>query len=336
MDKIFNIIIVTSASIIASILVIMGLKKLKVHKYTKYGLFMSTLIIALTLSGCTLLEKIEKTNTNENKQTTKTQIVENKSERMQLLNSNSEWRNFRTFWQKLDKINPPARTEDETGAYFGEYYNALTSEQAELLQNELISSINGLRNMRHLKELILSDAEIDLLEKICLERINYMSYGFSSMMMRMIPPITMTDKENSIKDLELKIDTLIELQNKGIVSSDEFTQALRIIWDDIELFSVLDTIASNYTLYYSGYSGSYYDYGVNETGLLRTAQYHINAFEEHYQAYLLDKKLGTENVNTYYPEDIENKYKKTKEEIEKVTAILPQLNELIESLVTNE
>ena len=332
MDKILNIIAITSASIVASILVIMGFRKLKVNKYKKYGLFMSTLIVALTLSGCSLLEKIDKTNTNDNQQISTSPAAEYKSDRIKLLNKNQEWRRFNSFWQKLDNINPPERTEDETGAYFGEYYNALTFEQAEVLQNELTTLINRLRNMKQ-EELILSDTEIDLLEKICLERINYMSYGFSSMMMRMIPPITMTDKENSIKDLELKIDTLIELQKKGIVSSDEFTQALRIIWEDIELFSILDTIASHYTLYYSG---NYYDYGVNETGLLRTAQYHINAFEEHYQTYLLDKKLGTENINTYYPEDIENKYKKTKEEIEKVTTILPQLNELIESLVTNE
>lgn len=293
---------------------------------------MSTLIVALTLSGCSLLEKIDKTNTNDKQQISTSPAAEYKSERIKLLNKNQEWNNFQIFWQKLDFIDPPVRTGSEADSYFGEYAGAITQEQAELYKGELTTLISGLQGMMQ-EELILSDTEIDLIEKICQERINNMSYGFSSMMMRMIPPITMTDKENSIKDLELKIDTLIELQNKGIVSNDEFTQALRIIWEDIELFSILDTIATNYTLYYSR---NYYDYGVNETGLLRTAQYHINTFEEHYQTYLLDKKLGTENINTYYPEDIENKYKKTKEEIEKVTAILPQLNELIKSLVTNE
>ncbi|MBU0597424.1 hypothetical protein KKF61_00320 [Patescibacteria group bacterium] len=332
MDKILNIITIASASIIASILVVIGFRKLKVDKYKKYGLFMSTLIVALTLSGCSLLEKTDKTNINDNQQIPTSPVAEYKSDRIKLLNKNQEWKNFQTLWRKLDFINPPVRTGSEADSYFGEYYNAITSEQASLLHNELTTLINRLRNMRQ-EELILSDTEIDLLEKICQERINYMSYGFSSMLTRMIPPITVTDRENSIKDLELKIDTLIELQNKGIVSSNDFTQALRIIWEDIELFSILDTIATHYTLYYSG---SPYDYYSNESGLLRTAQFHINAFEEHYQTYLLDKKLGTENINTYYPEDIENKYKKTKEEIEKVTVILPQLNELIESLVTNE
>lgn len=329
MDKIFNIIIISTASITASILAIIGLRKLKVNKYKKYGLFMSTLIVALTLSGCSLLEKIDKTNTNDNQQISTSPAAEYKSNRIRVLNQISEWKDFKTFWQKLDNINPPERTEDDSNIYFGEYYNAITSEQAQFFMDELKILISGLGNINK-SEVILGNMEIDLLEKICLVRINYMSNGFSSMMMRMIPPITMTDKENSIKDMELKIDILIELQKKGTVSSDEFTQALRIIREDIELFSILDVIATHYTIYYSN------NFGVNETGLLRTAQYHINAFEENYQTYLLDKKLGSENVNTYYPEDIESKYKETKEEIRKVTAVLPQFNELIESLVTYE
>lgn len=333
MDKIYNIIIIATASIIASILVMIGFRKLKVNKFKKYGLFMSTLIIALTLSGCSLLEKTNKANTNVNQDKKATpQVIENKSGRIKLLNNASEWKNFKAFWQKLDYINPPEKIGDSANDYLGEYSNAITQEQAELFKSELTELINKLRGMKQ-EEFILSNTEIDLLEKICAERINYMSYGFSSMMMRMIPPITMTDKENSIKDLERKIDILVELQDKGIVSSDEFTQALRLIWQDIELFSILDTIISHYTIYYPG---SYYDYGVNETGLQRTALNHINAFEKHYQDYLLDKKSGAENVNTYYPEDIESKYKETKEEIEKVTAVLPQLNELIKSLVTYE
>jgi len=332
MDKIYNIIIIATASIIASILVMIGFRKLKVNKYKKYGLFMSTLIIALTLSGCSLLEKTDKTNTNVKQDKATPQTVEYKSDRLKSLNNTSEWKNFKAFWQRLDYINPPEKIGDSANDYLGEYSNAITQEQAELFKSELTELINKLRGMKQ-EEFILSNTEIDLLEKICAERINYMSYGFSSMMMRMIPPITMTDKENSIKDLERKIDTLVELQGKGIVSSDEFTQALRLIWQDIELFSILDTIISHYTIYYPG---SYYDYGVNETGLQRTALNHINAFEKHYQDYLLDKKSGAENVNRSYPEDIESKYKETKEEIEKVKIVLPQLNELIQNLVTNE
>ncbi|MFH0952419.1 MAG: hypothetical protein V1838_04510 [Patescibacteria group bacterium] len=331
MEKVLNTIITLTASIVASILVIIGVRKLKIKEYKKYGLFMSTLLIALTLSGCDLLKKTDKTKTTTNQHEAAQQIIENQSNRIKVLDSKQEWKYFKTFWQKLDYINPKEEAGDDAYTFLGEYFNAITQEQAELYKGELTTLISGLQGMMQ-EELILSDTEIDLIEKICVERINYMSSGFSSMMMRMMPAITITDKENSIKDLELKIDTLIELQNKGIINGDEFTQALRIIWQDIELFSIIDAIASHYTLYYS------YDYGVNETGLLRTAQYHINAFEEHYQAYLSDKKQGTVNSNTFYPypEDIESKYKETQKEIEKVTAILPQLNELIESLVTNE
>ncbi|MDD5341799.1 MAG: hypothetical protein PHI73_00460 [Patescibacteria group bacterium] len=333
MDKIYNIIIISTASIVASILTIIGFRKLKVNKYKKYGLFMSTLLIAFTLSGCDLLEKTDKTNTNIKQNKTTPQTVEYKSGRIKLLNNTSEWKNFKTFWQKLDDIVPKNKTDDTAlTTYYGEYADAITQEQAEIFKGELTTLINSLEGMTQ-EELVLSDTEIDLIEKICQERISYMSTGFSSMIMRMIPPITLTDKENSIKDLEFKIDTLIELRNKGIVSSDDFTQAQRLIWQDIELFSILDTISSHYTVYYAN---NYYDNGVNKTSLLRTAQYYINAFEENYQSYLIDKKSGTKNINIYYPEDIESKYKETKEEIEKVKIALPQLNELIQDLVTNE
>ena len=324
MGKLLNTIIVSSASIIAFVLIVLGVRKIAVNEYKKYGLFISTIIIALSLGGCDVLKQSDKTTPVN--QSNASQGAEYHSERIQTLNSTPEWKRVKAFWQKLDLIVP---TEGQDGEFLSRgYSNELSPEEIDEYKAELDQLINGLRNMRQ-EELLISDTEIELLNKLCTNRVENMS-GFSTMMMRMVPPATMTDKDESIRDLERRIDVLVELQDKGTISSDEFIQDLQLVWQDIELFSILDVIITHYPTYYGGF---YID-DAGDVTQPRTTEDHINALEQHYQDYLADKESGLENVNQYYPEDLEDKYRDTKKALEEIQAVLPRLNELIENLVT--
>ncbi|MBU0707221.1 hypothetical protein KKG41_02505 [Patescibacteria group bacterium] len=314
MDKALNTIIIATATVIAWVLFIIGIRKLKVKKYRKYGLFMSTILIVLGLSGCDIIsDKITSENNNS------IQNTEYLPDRIQKLNKQIEWTNFVTFWQKLDFIKPN-EGKDEFDL-FGEYYSAITTEDRENFLNKLAVLIESLKNME-MDEILITDIEIDLLENICQTRIEYMSSGFTSLLMRMMPPTTITDKENSIMDLERKIDTLIELRTDGKINEAEYQDALGIIKEDIEMYSITDTISTNYIYYYSS---NLYSASAN-----RTSEDHINEFEDHYATYLLNKVDA--NSNTYYPEDLDKKYLETKKTIEEIKVALPNLNELVEDL----
>ncbi len=316
MEKIIRIIIIISASLSGILLFLLGIRQIRMSKRPHF--FIITLLIALTLAEYDIISRVVR-GTNFSVEYAEGQNVKKQLGRMNDLNNTQEWKSFKVFWKELDQIVPKEKKDEERdySHYFGEYFNAVTSERADDLRRKLEELITGLNKLEQDKK--ISSIEVELLEMICIERINYMSFGFTSMMTRMMPPPLEVDKESSIKNLEQKIDVLIDLRKKEKIDQEQFQEAISNIQEDIETFSILDTISKHYVRYY------YYSHKVGDEeteNMVNIAEKHITGFEKHYADYQIKKEQGEIN-NT----DIQ--YKETKKAIGEVKEILPFLREIV-------
>ncbi len=286
---------------------------------------MSIMFLALNLSGCKLLPAktpfVQKNPVNE---TVRAKIT---SARLNKLNAQSAWQKFKAFWKKLDAVSPKEKSGSEESAdreYFGEYYRAIDETKINSLRIEMDEMLKNLKEISD--KSLINGKEIDLLDKVSRERFHYMSWGLSSMVTRMAPSYFSLNRDESLKDLERKIDVLWTLKTDDAVSEKEFTAALENIQKDIEVFAILDLIDSD---------GSYYNpafkYGETAKIILSPENY-INAFEKTYLDY--QKMMEAQNTEEALKnkESIEQKYQNIKKEIEETKAIFPSLKELIADL----
>lgn len=333
MEKILNTIIITAASLLASTLLIIGIRKIEIKKYKKYGLFVSTILIALSLGGCDLLRQGDKKpavpiEANKPQKINELQDSNIKADRISWLNKTDEWKSFKAFWRQLDNIAPKNETDDNVNGmkpYYGDYWQAISFDKAKSLKAELETFSNAFSSKSLAQgEEILSNTEIALLVSICTARIDYMSSDFSSMTSRMIPSPAMTGREDSIKDLEKRIDLLVELRKNKTIKEEEFQQALAVVKEDVKTFSVLEAITKHYGYYYRSVDEKKVRPDIN------TAEQYIDDFEKHYAEYLKSKKDG--NTGYEYQEDLDKKYEETKTAIKQIETVLPSLNEMINDL----
>ncbi|MCK5306823.1 MAG: hypothetical protein KAJ66_06775 [Candidatus Omnitrophica bacterium] len=325
MDKTIRVVIIFFASITAFILVLVGIKRLKLNKTTRHSFFVSTLLIILGLTGCDAADK-SASSADSSLKPAEIENIKQVLSRVDKLNNTQEWINFKAFWKKLDEITPKQKTDEKEADYFfSEYTGAISNEEAENLRGELPELTNGLKKLE--QEEKISTIEIELLIKICRERINYMSYGFT--LTRMMPPPVQSAKEVSIKNLERRIDILIELQEKEEIETKEYEQALLNIQEDIKTFSILDAINSHYVRYYY-----YPGVGSRETGdKVNITERHIKEFEKHYADYQIKKeegKLNDDAIAQY--KDIDVNYRQTKQALAEIKKALPAYGELIVDL----
>ena len=196
MDKTIRVVIIFFASITAFILVLVGIKRLKLNKTTRHSFFVSTLLIILGLTGCDAADK-SASSADSSLKPAEIENIKQVLSRVDKLNNTQEWINFKAFWKKLDEITPKQKTDEKEADYFfSEYTGAISNEEAENLRGELPELTNGLKKLE--QEEKISTIEIELLIKICRERINYMSFGPRSMLSRMMPPPSTMDKENAV------------------------------------------------------------------------------------------------------------------------------------------
>jgi hypothetical protein len=332
MGKTLHMLIVGMASLTASVMLIIGLRNIHIDQRKRHGLFMTALFIALTLSGCSInprtTNQVSQTPAPTNKNTNAQQPTAGK---IAALNNTTEWKNFKIFWQRLDNIAPTANSNNNSGSanYYGEYYNALSQADGYALRQELKTPIANLQTLS--AQNLITPLEIEVLNNICSSRIDYMTNYLASMVTRMMPPPIATDRDYAIKDLEKKIDVLLELRDNKIISTSELQLALANIQEDVWAYSILNTITSHYVWYY--YTQDLAGDRALGTDVAILDGY-IQGFEEHYANYQKQKANGTINTSdaSIY-KDIDTKYQETKQAISDLKAALPSLNELIADLV---
>jgi hypothetical protein len=323
MEKILNLIRIIFILLTISALIFFGAKKLDKKSIKKYGLFMSIFLLVFSLSGCKLIPSNIPANQNETSK--KPDNIKIKSERLTKLNALSAWQKFKYLWKKLDNIPPKKREVQE---YFNEHYDeysgAIKQTEADSLKIELDETLENLKTISD--ENLISKKEIGLLDKISRERFQYMSWGLSSMVTRMMPSYFSINRDESIKDLERKIDVLLALKKNNTIDEKEFIQALENIQKDIEVFTMLNLINSGGSFYYSRLN---YE---KTTDIIFPTEKYINDFEKKYLEYQnLTKNQNTEQ-DLKEKEIMKTDYQNIKKEIEGTKAIFPSLRELIADL----
>jgi hypothetical protein len=314
MDRILHAVIIGAASLAAVVLFFLGVRELSISR--KPGPFMMALLLAFSMIGVNCSGQSAGSPSKPAKQ-----YAEKYPESRVLdLNKTQEWKNFKAFWKKLDQVSPKKKNDKDSG-YFGEYYGAIAPDVAHKWLEELKGLITGLNQLK------LGPVETELFEKICTERIYQMSTGSPSLMTRMIAPSSVMEKERSIRDLESKIDILIELRKKDKIDDSEMWQALSNIKKDIKTFSAYEAFSRNFAKYYLSQLG---DAQTGEkTDIIDRL---IADNEKSYSDYQSRKKQGETKETEGIYKDMDSQYKETKEALEKLKKALPFINELISDL----
>ncbi|MBW2260794.1 MAG: hypothetical protein JRG91_02390 [Deltaproteobacteria bacterium] len=326
MFSLIRAIIIALAMLTAMVLVFLGIRELRTGR-GRHGLFVTTLLAALAITGCSTHTKVRSAADSPDVGTEQAVTIDAPvtSGRMAELAKTPPWADFKALWIKLDRVRPTKEGEE---AFAGEYYGSITYEGAQGLREELVAAIDGLRKPGTKK--LVGSLELELLETICQKRINYLEYGFQSMMTRMMPPPMSTDLEASIRDLERHIDVLVELRESGKLSSDEFQTALAIVEDDVKAYSVLDVLSESYLGYYVLPFHTILAERA-EAGLsVSMAESVIAAFEKDYAAF--QEKAGTAQQGADTSKEIAAQYEKAKEAIDELKLVLPFLSELVSDL----
>lgn len=310
--KAIQTLVIMLSTAIAYILFIFGIRQIKLNKVNRYNLFLSTLFLMLGFLSLSKLNYAQENNSSVSEQPKKTQQLQS-SQRIAILNNAQEWKNFKVFWKMLDQIKPEKTPQ-------GQY---------EWFEKELQNVISGLKRLEKEK---ISPLEINLLEQICIDRIGCILYGRLLPFSRAVPPHIVYTEESLLRDLEMKIDKLIELKKESIINKKEFQQALLNIQEDIKAFCTLDTIRKQYHRQLL-----VPELGATDPTLpiypLDFIEAYISEFEKDYAEYLVKKKEGeTSKEEEIYYKDIDQKYLETKQALEELKTALPGLNELVADL----
>jgi hypothetical protein len=323
MVSLIRAVIIALATLTAMVLLLLGIRELRTGR-GRHGLFVTALLAALGMAGCNAHPKVRSAaDPPEAGDAHAGPALQGEaqatSERMAELASTQQWADFKALWTKIDRVRPTKEGEE---AFAGEYLGAVTFEVAKGLREELDRAIGELRKPA-LKKLV-GALELELLEMICHKRINYLEYGFQSMMTRMMPPPMMMDMERSLRDLELHIDVLVELRQAGKLSGDEYQAALAIVEDDIKMYSVLETLSKSFQGYYLQPLPAILEERTASGYAVGVAESIIDAFEKDYAAF--QEKAEGES------KELADQYEKAKMEIGELKIVLPHLAELVSDL----
>lgn len=164
MERIIQNILISVAVLAASILLFFGIKKFRIKQGGQYGFFITTLLIALSLAEFnSFCYSSENSDSNSTAEQITQEVKSNQSNRVSELNQFQEWKDFKAFWKKLDRIKPLDAS--------GEYYESISKKEAVELRNNLKLVIQGLKQIE--KKNKINSLEIELLYKICRVRMDY-------------------------------------------------------------------------------------------------------------------------------------------------------------------
>jgi hypothetical protein len=329
MENKYKYIVIAIAFVIAFFMFFLGIKKLSTTPLKKKSFFMTSILIALALIGCNFNSNGGNDLNTENMDHL---ISKGDSKRIKELNKTSEWKEFKAFWKDLDNIKPGKNVKaDGWGAYVyreGEDYNQYYKivEGLRKKNEELKNKLDNLVKMK-----LLDTLEPTFLFQLCDSRIQYIYYGNTSMMTRMMPSPGVEEKERSIVMLEFKIDTLLNLEKKGKIDVAELKLAMENILDEANKASLLGIIDYHKMLYY--FPDHYYDKNqdiANDT--LNIVDKTMLQFNKSYKEFM--KKYDASKAD-YTQKEMYERYVATKKELDEYNAIYPQFLELIEDLISN-
>jgi hypothetical protein len=328
MENKYKYILIAIAFLIAFLLYFFGIRKLSSAHLKKKSFFITSLLIALALIGCNVnSSSVNDSNTDQMNKL----IGKVDSKRIKELNKTKEWKEFKIFWKNLDNVEP------SKGAGINSFQSYSYAENEDYNQKyKMVDSLrkrneelkNNLNNL--VKSNLLDPLEPIYLFNICNSRIQYIYYGNTSMMTRMMPSQGLIEKEKSLVMLEFKIDTLLNLEKKGKIDTSELKLAMDNILKEVRTVSILEILDQQKMLYY--YPG-YLDKNENNSNDTNTiVDKTILDFNKSYKEFM--KKYNASKADKSQKELYE-RYDTIKRELDKYIAIYPQFCELIKDLIVN-
>jgi hypothetical protein len=328
-DKI-RMLIIFIAIAAAFLLFVFGFRQLRRLQVKNSNIFITSLLIALAIFGCNSAGKGSLQNEDPGQANYfPGRII---PQRIIDLNKTTEWKEFKTFWKSIDRLEPG------TGFNFGSampylYTKDMIYDKLYHIEDSLKKQIQvlnpGLQNLAN-KDL-LDTLEVRLLREICLARVDYLCNGKASLMTRMVPSPSIIETENSIEMLEHRADLLLDLKKKGKIDTTEFNSALKNIQYEIERFSVFNLFEKRFYTYSNDFMG-YNDHLVNNDSI-NVIEATITDFNNQYtnfmQKYDPSKSSETDKV-------MHDRYIITKKDMDSLLAIYPGFQQLIADLVAND
>lgn len=141
------------------------------------------------------------------------------------------WADLREAWTQMTAIAQPGSGEFHAGV--------IDFEKAETLRTRIAGDLEILTSSAP-----SSAAELSLLGRLCMLRIQGMLYGSRSMMTRMIMPAVMEDAELSLLTFERRLDAIEDLRSRGLIGSMESADAVRAAFDTAVAALLLDVLAT--------------------------------------------------------------------------------------------
>jgi len=166
------------------------------------------------------------------------------------LREGERWAKFKDLWRRLDAVSPREREEALPGI-IDSYSMTVDPEQQEAFRRDLAEVLGVVPG--ELYRLHLSgppqkagvdapgdslSAVVRALAALTLKRIEIMGMD-RTVMMRMVPPPTLRFRGSVADRIELRIDVLMDLRARGVVSGEEFKTALTGLQDDVWVHALL-------------------------------------------------------------------------------------------------
>lgn len=277
------------------IILFLGIKKNIFTDKKNRKLFIASLFLIFSLNSC---------NSDND--------INNLSEKETLLIESNEWQNFKYFWQEMDRVDPgisiytidDENIEEATYQLSANVVMEKSEEQFELLSQHI-------RNLKSIK--IISDYEIELLNRICLERISFLYQVDFLLLSHLAPPKIYYNKTETMNQFELKIDALYDLYNNKLINEQELNSSIEDLISELHNYLILTAIVP-------GRETNYDYYTLDET-LENNSDSHIRFFNNYIERKFPDGNIDKKNM------DILN-------DIEKINSTITSLQPLIEDLVS--
>ncbi len=327
MEPRYKYIILALAILIACLIFISGIRKLSVIPLKKKSYFVTSLLLVLALFGCNF--NISGGN-DLNKDPMDNIINKGDSKRIKELNKTQEWKEFKAFWKDLDNVKPgkDARIDGFMYAYReGEDYEKKNKlvEKLRKKNKDLKDSLDIL-----VKKGLLHPLEPTFLYEICNSRIQYIYYGKTSMMTRMMPSPGVIEKETTMAMLEFKIDTLLNMEKKGKIDTAELKLAMDNILQEIKKANILNIFDYHKMLFYL--PSPFLNEQSEKHDTIAVVDRTILDFNNSYKEFM--KKYNASKADKSQKEMYE-RYEAIKKELDTYSEIYPQFSELIKDLVGN-
>lgn len=194
-----------------------------------------------------------------------------------------EWQAVKAAWAALDSLSP------EDGGYCG-YPWGMDRDDRDSLRDMIADRLDDLD--RAADAAGARPPELSAFRALLLRRVEFLSSGDTRLMTRMIPPAIAMDASSAMRQMELRIDTLMALRESGRIGQEEWKSGAEAAVDAAVASVILETLAGPGHHLWSG-SSAYLSWGRPPENVWALVKMRMSEAREMLSDSLLDKDLRT-------------------------------------------